>query len=251
MKNKKNIGLFAAAALVGLSVMACSWYSAEPPPFVALPTPEEYFEVNAHDVGMWIVGEWTIFPSGTVITGLSALGENAGLTELNIPPTINRTAITAIGSSAFAGESNANRGPLATVIIPDGVQAIFETAFMNNSLTEVTIPDGVQAIGHSAFMNNFLTEVTIPGSVQGITDNAFMNNSLAEVIISASVQNIGAWAFADNPELAKVTFMINPTVIHVSTFTPNGGNIVDGLQNVTTPPPFVFVRVGQGWVLED
>ena len=68
-------------------------------------------------------------------------------TELEIPPVIGRSTVTAVGTGAFCCNKQ-----LRTVILPDTVQSIKNGAFLwCRSLNAVVIPDGVTDIGNNVF----------------------------------------------------------------------------------------------------
>jgi len=68
-------------------------------------------------------------------------------TELEIPPVIGRSTVTAVGTGAFCCNKQ-----LRTVVLPDTVQSIKNGAFLwCRSLTAVVIPDGVTDIGNNVF----------------------------------------------------------------------------------------------------
>ena len=141
--------------------------------------------------------------------------ENRNIVNLIIPDSINT-----IGQSAFVDNM------LTTLVIPHGVTSIV-AAFANNQLTSVEIPSTLTMI--SGFANNQLTSITIPGSITTIGTSAFANNQLTSVTIPNSVTTIGAWAFMGN-QLTSVTIPNSVTSIGAYAFD---GNL---LTSVTIPP---------------
>ena len=97
-----------------------------------------------------------------------------------------------------------NKG-LKSVVIPNTVTYIGNSAFSGNSLTSVNIPNSVTTIGSNAFANNQLSAITIPNSVTSIGASAFDNNQIGSVVIPNSVTTIGSNAFEDNPNLTRLT----------------------------------------------
>jgi hypothetical protein len=89
-------------------------------------------------------------------------------TNITIPTSIGGNSVTAIGSSAFFGNT------LTSVTIPDSISTIGSSAFSGNKLTTVTIPDSVINIGDDAFSHNSIFEITIPDSVTTLGTDVFM-----------------------------------------------------------------------------
>lgn len=89
--------------------------------------------------------------------------------EVVIPSTFNNYPITTICASAF---SDCNQ--ITSIIIPDSVTVIEESAFYNCGATTVSIPDSVKVIKKSTFKFCFnLTKITLPVTVTNIDDDAF------------------------------------------------------------------------------
>ena len=113
-------------------------------------------------------------------------------------------------------------GKAGSLVIPDSVTSIGETAFSGcTALTSVTIPDGVTSIGGGAFWKcTALTSVTIPDSVTSIAYSAFQDcTSLTSVTIGSGVTSIGNSAFLDCSALTSVTIPNSVTSIGNEAFS--------------------------------
>ena len=84
---------------------------------------------------------------------------------------------------------------LRSIIIPNSVISIGDSAFSGCSLESITIPNSVISIGDSAFSGCSLESITIPNSVTSIGDSAFESCTLRSITISNSVTSIGNSAF--------------------------------------------------------
>lgn len=115
-----------------------------------------------------------------------------------------------------------------SVVIPDTVTAIGDSAFQNMPINSVTIPSSVTSIGAFAFAGcTNLTSINIPSSVASIGSNAFANctslssvswqsgagipaeafngcRGLTSVSIAQTVPSIGSQAFKDCSELPSI-----------------------------------------------
>ena len=76
--------------------------------------------------------------------------------------------ITAIGNRVFYGISE-----LHSLVIPEGVENIWDAAFRASGLQTVTLPNSLKAIRANAFSSTPLTTVTIPEGVTVVGDSAF------------------------------------------------------------------------------
>lgn len=104
---------------------------------------------------------FTVSDDGSTITGLSKYGSK--YYDLVIPESINGKNITAIGDSAFEGETN-----IARVVVGNNVETIGNNAFKESyGLLSVTLSQSVTTIGDSAFSSCLkLTEVINKSSLE-------------------------------------------------------------------------------------
>ena len=195
-------------------------------------------------------------PDGTYSV---AVGNARCLKEIVIPSTYNNKPVTRIDKNGFLIDHY--ELPLESVIIPDSVTSIGDSAFFQcSSLTSVTIGDSVTSIGGYAFsgcssltninvsennacyksidgnlyskdgktliqyaIGKTATEFIIPDSVTSIGCEAFAGcSSLQSVTIGNSVTSIENYAFPDCSSLSKVYYKSSETEWNAISF--NSGN---------------------------
>ena len=94
------------------------------------------------------------------------------------------------------------------VVIPDGITAINNSVFQNNTaIKTVLLPDGVRYIYRSVFQNcTNLVSVRIPESVWFIDDSAFEGcTALEEVTLPKTMNQLGNAVFRNCSCLKKIT----------------------------------------------
>ncbi|MBQ8763671.1 MAG: sigma-70 family RNA polymerase sigma factor [Clostridia bacterium] len=126
--------------------------------------------------------------SGGVITEYTGSDSN-----VSIPSSIGSNSITAIGSGAFAGNTD-----IKSVSLPSSVTQIGQEAFADcTSLTSVSLPSSLEQIGIGAFYGcTSLTDISVPNGTITINDEAFAQcSSLQTITIPASVTSISDDAF--------------------------------------------------------
>ena len=91
----------------------------------------------------------------------------------------------------------AYNGSAKAIILPDGISAIGEDAFLSNDdITSVVIPEGVETIEDGAFwMCGNLKTVILPSTIRKIGDNAFNSTMLTSIVIPDGCEELGADCF--------------------------------------------------------
>jgi hypothetical protein len=188
METKKAVFLFTLFFLCASAFAQVSPPKDEPPAAAAVeeapPDPETIFVLVQNR------------KKGITITGYKGTEK-----DVVIPETIKGLPVTVIGNKAFF------RKELASVVIPQSVQAIEPLAFAENYLESVEIA-GCVSIGYEAFAGNNLSRVVLSEQLASIGPRGFYDNKLSSINLSATVTNIGKDAFAKNP-LASITVAQN------------------------------------------
>lgn len=125
-------------------------------------------------------------------------------TEIEIPGTIGKKTVTAIGARALGA-----KGGYKT---KDAVKVL-------GNITKITLPDTITHIGERAFFGNEkLTEINIPESVIEIGDSAFHGCGFKTLVLPESVREIGYEAFGFCYKLEQVIFRNGITEIPNNAF---------------------------------
>lgn len=180
---------------------------------------------------------WQKQEDGTIII-TSCKKSIAERTEITVPATIGKTAVTAIGMDAFSPyarrtdeEISAFRKKITKITLPDSIKSILGSAFSYcESLEEINIPDGIEVINEGTFSCcRSLKEVRLPDSVRSleaafsacynlekvnipegvevIHNNSFSScSALKEIRIPKSVCKIAPYAFAGCESLENIIF---------------------------------------------
>ena len=122
--------------------------------------------------------------------------------------------VTAIGDYAFLGN-----GTITSLTVPSSVRSIGRSAFEGcYSLTSVTLSDGLTSIGESAFSRCWrLTNLRLPAGSVTIGDFAFSSSAITEVTISGGTR-LDEAVFSDCEDLRSVVFESGITSIPYDTF---------------------------------
>ncbi|MBO4659765.1 MAG: leucine-rich repeat protein [Prevotella sp.] len=137
--------------------------------------------------------------------------------QLGIANTVIPTTVTAIGPSAFYGNSR-----LLTIDIPEGVLTIDDSAFSGcSALTDVTFPSTLTSIGYTTFSGcKKLSSILLPEGLKTIDQMAFQNcTNLKKVSIPSTVTKMSYNVFAGCSKLTKVAVArTTPISIDASVF---------------------------------
>ncbi|MBD5132466.1 MAG: leucine-rich repeat protein, partial [Clostridiales bacterium] len=205
-----------------------------------------------------------VLPSSPVTLGIQIFHANESLTKV----TINTDAITAItnymfsvcpklSEVVFVGEGTALKSigisafhtssSLTSIVIPEYITSIGNSAFNNSGLQTLTLPSTVTSYGSYVFANcanlqtvefeigdDMITElptglfsgcakleaITLPEEIVYIGDYALRGTGLKEMILHNGLTGIGNGAFADCEALTKVFIPATVTGIDGNPF-PN------------------------------
>lgn len=154
-------------------------------------------------------------------------GEPGPITSVVIPETV-----LSIGDSAFYW------GRLTSVEFPDSVTSLGEWSFNDNQISNVVFGSGLTAIPNSSFSYNELTNLVIPNNITSIGSTAFNFNQLTSVTFHNDLESIGGSAFLSN-NLIEVDIPSNVTLGN-SVFMMNEISSVNFPEGITSIPNNLF-----------
>ena len=155
-------------------------------------------------------------------------GNYPDLDSVVIPDTVTylrvKYAVKSIGEYAF------DHSNLTTIVIPDHIQSIGESAFGScKNLTSVTLPEGIDKLFRVFSGCTSLRRITIPESV--VSANALFDNctNLDSVVLPPNITLLGS-TFANCISLQNVTLPDSLQIIRRLTFLN-----CQSLQSITIP----------------
>lgn len=169
-------------------------------------------------IGDYAFDKCTTLTSVTLPNSITSIGSHAfqkcdNLASITIPPSVE-----IIGSNAFLHCFNLNAVHISDLAAWCGISfdwtanPLYYGARLyvgDEEVTGLVVPEGVAAIGDAAFIGSRLTSVTIPDGVTSIGEGSFKSCSdLSEVNIPASVKSIGNEAFFECKSLTNIFSLI-------------------------------------------
>ncbi len=166
-------------------------------------------------------------PNSLIATGERAFSGCTSLSQIVLPTNLQR-----LSWYTFNGCSN-----MVSITIPRSVNTIENGVFFSSGLTSVIIPDGVKYIEESAFQDcKNLANITLNSGLIAIGKSAFAGcEKLKKIIIPENINTIHESVFANCSELTEVSFLNSLNKI------PNGSfsgcvslEKIDFPKNITT-----------------
>jgi hypothetical protein len=150
---------------------------------------------------------------------------NGSLTDIVIPDTMYGLKVTVIGNKYHGAlkigdyEGAFSRKGIKSVVIPDTVTIIEDSAFLMNNIKAISLPKSLKRVGHYAFCYNPIQTLIVPEGVTYIGSYAFgdydgSESVLNELVLPASLtkrelnQGISSTSFYGCP-LNKITLPAN------------------------------------------
>lgn len=136
--------------------------------------------------------------------------------DVVIPDTVEGLQVTRIAPNAFQPVSESTQlaqgqstVKLNSVVIPETVTHIGNSAFYKNNLQSITLPQNLTSLEGYAFTGNKLTNVVLPAGITSITDGVFLGNRLTSIDIQGVITQIGTDALNGN----KLTSFVVPDTV--------------------------------------
>ena len=187
-----------------------------------------YYNITSNSTVEVTYGQWhfntyvgdIIVPSTVDYEGVTytvtAIGEIAfGGCEGQLNSVIVPNTVTTIGESAFASSRH-----LSLVILPNSIESFGPGAFARcYGLTSLHLPEGFTTISENMFFDCMgLTTIEIPSSVTRIEKSAFEMSYITHINIPESVTYIGESAFKSCTRLTSIDIPNSVTEIGPSAF---------------------------------
>ena len=153
---------------------------------LSLPSSLTVFEGRIHGEGFTHI----TLPENLEVLGYGAFAADDNQNLKEVVFTGNKLKV--IGSMAFRKTTS-----LKSIVIPEGVEMIEESAFNSSGLEKVTLPSTLNIIGEYAFCHCPLKEVSLSKGLTEIRKGAFEDTDLTSVKIPDTVRKIGIFAFKD------------------------------------------------------
>ena len=209
---------------------------------------------SVENIGTYAFFRCSNLESITIGSGIKYIGEYAffdctSLNSVHIKDIVRWCGIDFDSNPLkYAGNLYINDKLITTLVIPESVTSISESAFSGwTGLTSITIPNSVTSIGKSAFSGCIgLTSITIPNSVTTIGSHAFYGctglksfeipdsvtsnidvqtfygcTGLESVKIGNGITSIGSLAFSGCTNLTSITISDSVTTIGDKAFYGN------------------------------
>jgi hypothetical protein len=140
-----------------------------------------------------------------------------------------------------------NKDRLVSLILPLTLQSVGAYAFyQSSSLKTLILPDSLREIGDSAFAECAVEELELPPRLQTLAAGAFAGcPALKKVAIPNSLNSVGTYAFALCPSLIECVLPAKPPVLGRSVFTGSG----DLVFLVPDTPSLLAYRIAPSWLL--
>ncbi|MBR4458872.1 MAG: leucine-rich repeat protein [Clostridia bacterium] len=143
-------------------------------------------------------GDFFYMPDGGDAMLVKYGGSNDPADTLTVPESLDGCRVTSLRASVFEGCRK------DTVILPDTVTAIPDSAFRRSDVRRIVIPDSVTEIGAYAFAESSLTGIDLPQGLLRIGPHAFEDSALMLIDLPDSLAVIEGNPFGSCENLERI-----------------------------------------------
>ncbi len=134
---------------------------------------------------------------------------NTGISGMTFPDSVK-----SLGSSVLAHTKN-----LRWVKLPSGLKELPSSFFQGcEVLRTVILPDTVTSIGNSAFKDSGLARIDLPSGLTKLGTSCFYGTCLQSILIPGGVETLPSYCFRDCKQLKQVTIEEGLTTIQQNAF---------------------------------